>query len=265
MRNSFRRARITGLIVASCWAQNGLVAQQTDSTPPLRDSVPVYTPRTLPSQRPAPAQIRWYHIGAGLGLIALSSAVDESLRDKLQAHRSSGKDDVATAFRHVGQPEVYGVVGLGTIAVGLISGNDRVRLAGERISAGLLTAAAAVSVLKEAVGRQRPISTTNAFRFKPFSGRDSWPSGHATMAFALAAGVADEVHNPVATVGLYSAASLTAWSRLNDNKHWLSDVLAGAAVGITSARLMSGRWKVLGIGAPRFLFAPGEVGVSLGL
>ena len=55
------------------------------------------------------------------------------------------------------------------------------------------------------------------------------------MAFALAASVSNEVHFWPAQVGLYGAATLTGWSRINDNKHWLSDVLGGAAVGITSA------------------------------
>jgi membrane-associated phospholipid phosphatase len=83
------------------------------------------------------------------------------------------------------------------------------------------------------------------------------------MAFALAAGVADEVHSTPVAIGLYTGAALTGWSRLNDNKHWLSDVAMGALVGVTSAKLMGGRWRVLGVHAPMFLLEPGAVGVSL--
>jgi membrane-associated phospholipid phosphatase len=216
-----------------------------------------------PSSGGPATEIRWYHAAGGLAAVALTSLADEPLRDELQAHRTSGKDDVAAVFRRMGEPEVYGVVGLGTIAVGIIAGNDRVRRAGQRISAGLLISAVVTTALKEVVGRQRPNASSSAFSFKPFSGQTSWPSGHTTMAFALAASVSDELHSTPASVALYSGAALTGWSRLNDNKHWLSDVVMGAAVGVTGAKLMNGRWRVLGIHAPKFLLEPQAAAVNL--
>ncbi len=207
--------------------------------------------------------VRWYHLGAGLGVIGLASLADETVRDELQANRTAGKDDVARVFRQMGEPEIYASIGLGTIAVGLISGDDRITRAGGRITGTLLVAGGAVTALKLVVGRMRPRHTDDAYRFRPFSGRDAWPSGHATMAFALAASVSDEVRSTPVTVALYGAAALTGWSRLNDNRHWLSDVLAGAAVGIATAKFMNGRWRVLGVSGPRFLLEPGRAGVSL--
>jgi membrane-associated phospholipid phosphatase len=82
------------------------------------------------------------------------------------------------------------------------------------------------------------------------------------MAFALATGVSDELHSTPATIALYTLATGTAWSRMNDNKHWLTDVLAGAAIGITSSKLMSGRWRVLGLSAPAFLLEPKGAGLA---
>jgi membrane-associated phospholipid phosphatase len=222
------------------------------------------TARRRAAEPPSRRAVEWYHLAAGLGVVALASTVDEQTRDELQAHRTSGKDDVAGVFRQMGEPEIYGTIGLGTLAVGVISGNDRITRAGGRISSGLLIAAATTTFLKEAVGRGRPSHFKDQYRFRPISGRDSWPSGHATMAFALAASVSDEIRSTPVTITLYSAATLTGWSRMNDNRHWLSDVLAGAAVGITSAKLMNGRWTVLGIKGPRFLLEPERVGVSLG-
>ena len=73
------------------------------------------------------------------------------------------------------------------------------------------------------------------------------------MAFALATSLAAEIHRPWATALLYAGATGTAWSRLNDHKHWLSDVLAGATVGITSAKLIEGRWRIFGLDPPEFL------------
>jgi membrane-associated phospholipid phosphatase len=65
----------------------------------------------------------------------------------------------------------------------------------------------------------------------------SFPSGHATAAFAFASAVTAQ-----ATVGhpgrrwsvglpLYAVAAGTAWARIHDNRHWASDVVGGAAVG----------------------------------
>ena len=227
-------------------------------------------PLPLAAQRPADSipvpprpSVRWYHAAAALGAVSVASLLDASLRDELQGHRTKGKDDLARIVRRMGQPEVYAVAGFGTIAAGLLSGDRRITRSGERITAGLLLAGATGSALKLVVGRRRPSDGTGAYMFHPFSGDDAWPSGHTIVAFALATGVSDEIHSTPVTIALYGAATLTGWSRLNDNRHWLSDVLAGAAVGVTSAKLMNGHWRVFGITGPRFLLSPGTVGVNL--
>lgn len=210
----------------------------------------------------APVAVRWYHGLGAMGVVALVTLTDESLQEELQTHRSEGKDDVARVFKRMGEPTVYVLPALGTIAARVILGDDQVTRAGGRITAGLLTAGVVTNLLKPLVGRRRPTGNRDAFEFSPFSNQDSWPSGHTAMAFALATGLGDELHSTPATVLLYGAAGLTSWSRLNDNRHWGSDVLAGALVGITSVKLMNGRWRVFGISAPRFLLEPGAVGVS---
>jgi membrane-associated phospholipid phosphatase len=209
------------------------------------------------------AVIRWYHGLAFLGLMAVLSPVDETTRNEVQRRRSSGSDDFAAAIRHVGQPEVYATVALGTIAAGLIAGNSKITRAGARITAGLLLGGAIASGLKLAAGRQRPLIGEEQYVFHPFSKSDSWPSGHTMTAFALATGISDEVHSTPVTIGMYTLATAVGWSRMNDNKHWLTDVLAGAAIGITSTKLMNGHWRVFGISAPRFLLEPtGGAGVG---
>lgn len=217
----------------------------------------------VPGQPRGPVVVRWYHGLGALGVVALVSVADESLQEELQAHRTEGKDDVARVFKRMGEPVVYVVPVLGALAAGVILEDDRVTRASGRIAAGLLTAGIVTNLLKPAIGRRRPTGNDDAFAFDPFSNRDSWPSGHTAMAFALATSLGDELHFTPATVLLYGAAGLTSWSRLNDNRHWGSDVVAGALVGITSAKLMNGRWRVFGISAPRFLLEPGGVGVGM--
>ena len=195
-------------------------------------------------------------MGLTVGAILVSTLADQPLRDYLQRHRSEGKDDVARIFKDMGEPDIYAPVPLGLIAVGVISGDHRITRAGGRITAGLITAGAITNLLKP-VGRVRPKFADDAYEFTPLKGSYSWPSGHSAMAFALATGISDEVHFLPLTIGLYGAAFTTGWSRMNDNRHWLSDVLGGMMIGITSAKIMNGRWRVLGITGPRFLQEPG--------
>jgi membrane-associated phospholipid phosphatase len=82
------------------------------------------------------------------------------------------------------------------------------------------------------------------------------PSGHSAIAFALATTLADDIDRTWATVGLYTLASGVAWSRLNDDQHWLSDVAAGAALGIVSAKVVNGRWRLFHLRPPRILLGP---------
>jgi hypothetical protein len=237
---------------------------------PLPDSSPPVAPRPAAFRFAAPGDsarrptvFRWYHAAAALSGIALVSLADKAVRDEAQEQRSSATDDAARLFRHMGQPEVFATVSLGTVAVGLVSGNDRITRAGGRITAGLLLSGFIAGGIKEVMGRRRPYQSHEQYSFHPFSGSDALPSGHTTAAFALASGVSDELHSTPATIGLFTLATLTGWSRINDNRHWLSDVLSGAAVGITSSKVMNGHWRVLGVGAPRFLLEPdGSAGVA---
>jgi membrane-associated phospholipid phosphatase len=212
----------------------------------------------------SPSPVRWYHVSAALGSIAALSLLDDAVQRGTQATRTPGGDAAARAFRRMGQPEVYLPVALGTIAVGLLSGDDDITRSGGRIAGSLAVAGLAGNTLKLFVGRNRPTFTTHQYEFKPFSSQASWPSGHTAQAFSLASSVSDELHSVPASLGLYTLASLTGWSRINDNRHWLSDVVSGALIGIVSTKIVNGSWKVAGVEGPEFLQDDVRLGVSLG-
>jgi membrane-associated phospholipid phosphatase len=229
-----------------------LAAQTLDTLPDARTEATV----------PAPSTIHWWHGAVALGGLSTLMLLDEPMQRFAQHNSGTGADNVAGVVRHFGQPEVYGTVTVGLLAAGLATGRPQLTRAGGRLAASLALAGLTVETGKYAFGRPRPEQSLDADGFSPFSGQASLPSGHSAMAFALATSLADDIHRPWATVGLYGVASAVAWSRVNDNRHWLSDVAAGALVGITSAKLASGRWRIFGIKAPSILASPTGMGLG---
>ena len=212
-----------------------------------------------------PHVIRWYEALAVAGAISTTFLVDEPLQRYLQRHRSNTSNDIASGFRHMGQPEVYATVSLGLIGGGLIAHRPNLARAGGRLATSIVLTAAEFETIKRITGRARPDSGLGGFHFDPFSGSESFPSGHASVAFAVAASLADDIHRPWATAGLYTVATGTAYSRLNDDRHWLSDVALGAVLGITTAKLVDGHWQVFGLHPPHFLLDPVQPGVEASL
>lgn len=215
-----------------------------------------------PASIPAPTVLRWWHGALALGGLSAFMLLDQPLQKFVQGGRSASKDDLAGTLRRFGQIEVYGTVTAGLVAAGLVSGNDELTRTGGRLAATLAFAGAAGMAGKLITGRPRPEDSPDADGYAPFSGQDAMPSGHTTMAFAFATALSDDIHRPWATVGLYTLATGVGWSRINDNRHWLTDVAAGAALGITSAKLMSGRWRIFGLRPPSVLLGPSHAGLA---
>jgi undecaprenyl-diphosphatase len=88
------------------------------------------------------------------------------------------------------------------------------------------------TLLKELTGRHRP----PVHRLGPAVGSSSFPSGHATTAFACATMLAALV--PRLRVPLFALAALVALSRLYNGDHYPLDVLAGAVLGVATALLL---------------------------
>lgn len=100
-------------------------------------------------------------------------------------------------------------------------------LASDAVSVVLM--AGVVTVLKRTTNVTRPDGSDN----------HSFPSGHTATAFMTATMLTKEYgyKSPWIGVGAYTAAAATGVMRIANNKHWLSDVLAGAGIGILSAEL----------------------------
>ena len=76
-------------------------------------------------------------------------------------------------------------------------------------------------------------------RTRPNGGKGSFPSGHTATAFMGATLLAHEYGHKSVWIPIagYSVATATGVLRILNNKHYASDVLVGAAIGIVSAEL----------------------------
>ncbi len=101
----------------------------------------------------------------------------------------------------------------------------------DAISATAIASGIATNSFKYVIGRGRPTDNQGAYNFQPFSGRDSFSSGHTTEAFALASVISEHYDTPWVQITSYGLAGMVGYARLNNNRHWPSDVLAGAAIG----------------------------------
>jgi len=106
--------------------------------------------------------------------------------------------------------------------------NDKVAHLGMDLLQALALNNAIVQPLKYATRRQRP----------DLSGRTSFPSGHASDTFAVATALERHLGWKGA-VPAYAFSSYVAISRLHDNRHYLSDVVFGATVGIIAGRTVT--------------------------
>ena len=117
----------------------------------------------------------------------------------------------------------------GTVYVGgRWRGNDKVAHLGMDLLQALALNNAIVQTLKYTTRRQRPDG----------SGRTSFPSGHASDTFAVATALERHLGWKGA-VPAYAFSSYVAMSRLHDNRHYLSDVVFGATVGIIAGRTVT--------------------------
>lgn len=179
-----------------------------------------------------------------VGAVGLTYAFDNDIRDAVQRHRSRGADKAADAGSIVGDPFLH----LGAAALiyggGILADSPRWKDTGEMIGEALILADGATLILKETTGRGRPTVTTRKDDFRPLgfnTDYDSFPSMHTASSFAFASVVARTSQSLPVAVASYCAAAFVGYSRLNQDKHWASDIVLAAAIGELAGRVAVSR------------------------
>ena len=138
---------------------------------------------------------------------------------------------------------------LGTYAAGRLFNQPRLARVGGELVRAQLVAQSVTQAIKFTTQRTRPNGSTLSF-----------PSGHTASTFATASVVQREF-GWKAGVPAYAVASWVAASRMHADRHYLSDVVMGATIGI-----MAGRAVTVGTHTTRFAVSPvvvdGVIGIS---
>ena len=250
-------------LVAAAWSAPCAAQELSPSLLSGADTLEV-TPRALVPATLKPHVVRLWEAAIVAGGVGALLADDRHVLHEVREHPTSGAADVADVFRLAGDIKAYTALSLGTLGAGLLAKDAGITRTGAQLAASGALAVASFGLLKVVTGRSRPNVGSGAYEFHPFAGGGSFPSGHSAMAFALATTLGDASHSTWVTAGLYVIATGTAWSRVYDERHWPSDVLLGAALGVTSAKLVNGRWRLFGLRSPGFLVSPGGAGLQIG-
>lgn len=172
-------------------------------------------------------------LGAGGGAAIGLSQTDAD--DEVRSGAGDSIGDFATIGDIAGNGFTLGGIALSTYIVGRVAEDDKMIATGKALIESQILAQTMTVLLKVATDRERPDGSGDRLD-------SSFPSGHASGTFALASTV-DAMYGHEIGIPLYLLAGFVAFSRLSDEKHFLSDVVFGAALGTVVGRSVAGFHK----------------------
>lgn len=183
---------------------------------------------------------QWEYFGGALAAIAIAHHYDTQVRTHFDQGSASPLGPQESGELTDALPSAalfFGTWGYASL-IGSRAGKSEAWNMFESAGLSLVSAYA----LKYVIRRPGPAQTTDPNRWS--GGGSSFPSEHATLAFAIGTVLA-ESGNPEfrwirRTIG-YGIGVGTAYLRLRHNAHWLSDTVAGAALGMASAHFVMNR------------------------
>jgi len=182
-------------------------------------------------------------LAVSFGSVLANTELDESFDDWYQDDvRSSGTDGFVRFWKPLGEGRLMipAFVGLGLL--GCLSENrpvfDTAGELGGRISRSYLIGAPPMLFMQFVLGASRPGETRFGSHWKPFDD-DNSVSGHTFIGAVPLITVAQMTDNPWVKSCLYVCSTFTGWSRINDHKHYLSQVGLGWWMAYMSCRAVN--------------------------
>jgi len=172
------------------------------------------------------ADTKWILPGS-IGIMGLITT------DRITGDEMAEFDDQMGASRtisHAGSAYTLGAVAGTFYLLGRKTNNARARETGMLSAEALVNSMLVGGALKVITQRARPADGRERSEF--FDGGSSFPSGHSTQAWAVATVIASEYHDRRSVqIAAFATATAVSVARFTEGKHYLSDVLAGSALG----------------------------------
>lgn len=216
---------LRALTVALALAGSATAASAQTSGTPLATAMPSWAslirdlPRDL-GRLPTRTNALW--LGSAGGLAWAVHPEDATLTRR--AAGSHALDVTLRAGAALGSGGVQAGFALAMFTAGRLSGHPATASIGADLVRAQIITGALTQGLKRAVNRPRPNG-----------GRLSFPSGHTSATIATVTVLQRRLGWRVGVPG-YALAAYIAASRLQDNQHYLSDVIMGAGLGLVSGR-----------------------------
>lgn len=179
------------------------------------------------------------------GGAAIAGKVFENDSFMTRALDNPGLEGIYGTGNVYGQGVWLSVAALGTLGAGFALHDPRLTSLGGDLGTSLLATWGVVWALKLTVPSTRPNG-----------GKYSFPSGHTATAFAAAPVLAAHLGRGAGALA-YGLAGVTALARMEDGKHHLADVLAGAGIGLVVGHEVTRR------GPLHWTVAPNGLALSL--
>jgi len=189
----------------------------------------------------------WVVLAAG-GIVARESLRHENAAEAAHVLDRSFLDGPADVGNVWGSGLTIAAGSAGLYGLGALAGTPKLREAGMDLGTAFVATSAVVWPMKLFVDRTRPSG-----------GRYSFPSGHTALAFASAP-VLSAHFGPVVGIPAYALAGMTALGRMEERKHYLSDVVFGGAVGLAVGLTVARRASLRS--APEFMLTSRGVALT---
>jgi membrane-associated phospholipid phosphatase len=195
---------------------------------PARSFFPALAYNLFDDLKHIPRRNSLYWLAAGTGLSLAVHPLDDTLNNRLST--SDTAKNLFIAGKYIGSLPVLMGAAASTYLVGRGRDSQRGQHLGMDLIEATILSETITQGIKVAVRRERPIRDDGTR-----AGGFAFPSGHAAGTFAAATVLQQHLGWKWA-VPTYTIASYVAMSRLVDDRHWASDVVAGAAEGIIVGR-----------------------------
>ena len=219
-------------------------------TPGIAERIPAF--KELFTALPGDFRALASRQNAGLALVGTIGGFAVRPMDQQVARSDWGAPAVNPFFepgQQVGGFIIQAGAAFATYFAGRATNNARVAVIGAKLVRAQIVAQATTQAIKFSAQRTRPDGTSLSF-----------PSGHTAATFATATVLQSELGWKVG-VPAYAIAAWVGASRMERQRHYFSDVVVGATIGI-----LAGRSVTIGRGGARFevspMAAPGGIGVN---